>query len=257
MSQDIYREQPVIGYAGQERGIGARQSRSYINPTDEIPFGRGVVKELGVENGIKLPSADTDRFEGIAIAARGENIETKFVVEKDVPVLKIGTIIVDVEQDVTPDDDVYMRYDGKSQVQTIEFDADLITSNLIDLKIDGVSMTQVPFNTSHLQTMNDIAAQILADFSQIASVTVGGTGNRTLTITHAVHGTEFVIADVVVTGGASQAVATVTETVEPVSDDDRGKFRKDADSSTAVKLDNVKFTQDTSEGLVEVDINIV
>jgi len=257
MSQDTYKNNPDIGYPGLERGIGARFAKSFVNPSDIIPFGRGVVKEASIENGIKLPASDTDRFEGIALAARGEQTGDRFEINKDVPVLKLGSAIVEVEQEVTDDDKVFMRFTGKSQIQTITFDADLVSGNTIDLKIDGVSMTQITFAVSHLDTMNAIASQILTDFPQISTCIVGGTGNRTLTLTHANHGIEFIITDVVVEGGASQATASVAETVAPVSDDDKGKFRKDADSGTAVEISSLRFRQDSVEGLVEVGINTV
>jgi len=252
MSQDIYKEQGNIGYAGLEIGIGARKAESYINTTEEIPFGRAVVKIIGVEKGIKLPISSGDNFLGIAIAARGENQEFKFVVEKDVPVLEIGSIIVEVEQDVTPDDPVYVRYVGKPQVQSITFDSDLTSGATIDLKIDGVDMTQVPYNTSHAQTMADFAAQVLADFPQIATAVVSTAPDRTLTLTHAENGVEFVISDVVIVGGAE---ATVLEVEPAISDNDRGKLRKDSDGSTAFLVSTVKFKNNTADGLVRVDIN--
>ncbi|MCP4481409.1 MAG: hypothetical protein GY817_01085 [bacterium] len=254
MSQDSYKTNPAIGYAGLEQGIGDRFARSFINPTDVIPFGRGVVKEAAVENGIKLPSTSSDRFEGISIAARGEQVSDEFALNKDIPVLKRGSILVAVEEAVNGDDDVYMRFDGKSQVQTITFDADLITGNTIDLKIDGVAMTQVAFNSDHATTMGDIATQILANFSQIATCTVD---TRTLTLTQANHGTDFAITEVTVLAGTSQAGATVAETIEAISDSDKGKFRNDADSTTAVKINNARFTKDSVDGLVEIDINVV
>lgn len=257
MSQDTYKVNPDLGFAGLEQGIGDRFARAFVNKSEIIPFGRGVVKEASVEGGIKLPSASSDKFEGIALAARGEQTGDRFELNKNVPVLKRGSILVQTEQEVTDNDDVYLRFSGKSQVQTIAFSTDLVASNKINLKIDIKAMTEITFATDHATTMAAIAAQILANFPQIATCTLGGTNNRTLTLTHVNHGVEFLISNVVVTAGASQATATITETVVPVSNDDRGKFRKDSDSSTAVKLDNVKFRKNSVNGLVEIDINIV
>lgn len=90
------------------------------------------------------------------------------------------------------------------------FDIDLETSNTIDLKIDGVSMTQVPFNGTHAQTMADIATQMNSDFSHITT-TVSG---RTITMLADVADTDFIISDIVVAAGTNQAVATIATSVE-------------------------------------------
>ena len=262
MSQDSYKTNPDIGFAGLEQGIGDRFARSFTNKTDVIPFGRMVVKEVSVENGVKLPSGPNDKLEGIAIAARGEQTGDRFDLGKNIPVLKRGSVIVETEQSVTPDDPIFIRFTGKSQSQTIVFSADLITGNKINLNIDGVSMTEVTFATDHITTMNAIATQILANFPQIITCTIGGTDNRTLTLTHMLHGTEFAITNVIVTEGASQSTATITEIIVPVHDNERGKFRKDTDpdvnnNSSATQIDAVKFTRNSVNGLVEIDINIV
>lgn len=86
----------------------------------------------------------------------------------------------------------------------ILWDADFVTGNLIDITINGTAVTQVPFNTSHAQTMTDLDTQIEAD---IANSTVTVSAARELTIVIA-DGTASAIT-VTVTGGASQPGSTI------------------------------------------------
>jgi len=96
------------------------------------------------------------------------------------------------------------------QVVSMVFSADVITGNTIDGEIDGVPIASVPFNTSHFQTLNDLATVFVAH-ADIASAVVGGPSNRTITITmEALASLEF--TDFLITGGASQATINVNET---------------------------------------------
>jgi hypothetical protein len=97
-----------------------------------------------------------------------------------------------------------------SQTSTVVFSADLITGNLIDFTINGTAVTQVPWASSHNDTMDDIVTQIEADItnSSVTLTDVGG-DNRTLKI-EIFGDTGVESASVVVTGGASQATGTVT-----------------------------------------------
>lgn len=88
------------------------------------------------------------------------------------------------------------------------FSADLITGNTINATVDGSPITPVVWATSHLATMNAIAAAIAAK-PGIASAIVGGANNRTITVT-ADNGEDVVITGFLVTGGASQATVTTT-----------------------------------------------
>jgi hypothetical protein len=204
-----------------------------------------------------LPNNVNDVMVGVAARSDGLSFGGKYSIGDTVAVTGQGTIFVELEENMDTDASVYVRYDGKAQVQTITFDADLVTSNTIDLKIGGVAMTQVTFATSHDDTMDAIAAQILADFPQIATAVKGGADNRVLTITAAVKGTDFVISDVVVAAGSSQAGSVVAETVSSVALSERGKIRNDADSTTAVLLANAKLLKNGEAGkVVPVIINL-
>lgn len=84
---------------------------------------------------------------------------------------------------------------------SIIFSVDFITGNTAQINFDGSSIGTVTFTTTALQMMNDIAALISAQH-EIASVTVGGTGNRQLTIT--MNDSEEIDLAFVLAGGASQ-----------------------------------------------------
>lgn len=105
--------------------------------------------------------------------------------------------------------------------QSIVFDADLVTGNTIDLNVNGVAMTQVPFNTDNDTTMADLAAQILSDFGATIqfSVAAGTPPNQhTILITPIGSNDSVVISGIVVAGGASQAAATVSALAPTVGD---------------------------------------
>lgn len=94
----------------------------------------------------------------------------------------------------------------------IVFDADLVTSNEIDIVVNGTAVTTVTFNTDHDTTMDDIVTQIEADITN-SSVTLDATdvNNRTLLV-EVFGGVSTLTA--AVTLGASQAGATITYIVE-------------------------------------------
>jgi hypothetical protein len=91
----------------------------------------------------------------------------------------------------------------------VVYDADFVTSNNIDLSVNGVAITTVPFDTNHDTTMTNLKNQIEADITG-ATVTLIDTGgfNRDFYITIEDDNDRLVTS--VVTGGASQAVATIT-----------------------------------------------
>lgn len=93
-----------------------------------------------------------------------------------------------------------------SSVATFTFDIDFVTGNNIDFTINGTAVTTVPFNTDNATTYADIETQIEADITN-SSVTVNATA-RTVVVEILNGGVTS--ASVVVTGGASQAVGTVT-----------------------------------------------
>lgn len=91
---------------------------------------------------------------------------------------------------------------------TLIFNVDLITDNVVDLDINIDPITSVPFNGTHVQTMNDIITQIElhADIDS-ATLDTRDTNNRTIIII-AVNGKDVELTNIIVTLGVSQAVGT-------------------------------------------------
>ena len=98
---------------------------------------------------------------------------------------------------------------------TVELDEDLVTSNEIDIEVNGNTLATIPFDTDHLTTMNNIANAIASE-PDILSVTVGGNNDRTLFI-ESEPNKDGIVDSFVVTGGASQATATITNNTQEVS----------------------------------------
>lgn len=99
---------------------------------------------------------------------------------------------------------------GTKQVQTLTFDADLVTANSFTMTVDGVSIGAVPFNTDNNTTLDDIATAIAGQTNVFRAVR---TNARTIEITSDSY-EEIVLAGAIVTGGATQAGAVIAETVE-------------------------------------------
>lgn len=102
-----------------------------------------------------------------------------------------------------------------AQESTVVLDADLVTSNSIAITVNGNVLASIPFNTDHLTTMQDIQTAIENE-PNINSVEITDPDNRTL-IVHSDPNQNGIINSFVVTGGASQANATITNNDQPVS----------------------------------------
>jgi len=94
---------------------------------------------------------------------------------------------------------------------SLVFDADLVTSNTIDMDVNGTAMSQVTFATSHLNTMGLIITALEAmDDVQSAALDATDTNNRTIIIT-GVDDTDIAVTSIVVAAGASQANGAYTK----------------------------------------------
>jgi hypothetical protein len=123
-----------------------------------------------------------------------------------------------------------------AHIQTLTFDADFVTGNTIDLKINEVSITQVTFTTDHDTTLG-LLAQAIQDSAKISTATV--TGAREITVTGSTPGEVIEISDITVAGGASQAGSALTTTQDP-EDNLASKLRaKSYDRTVSV------YTEDT------------
>lgn len=98
---------------------------------------------------------------------------------------------------------------------TVELDEDLVTSNEIDIVVNGNTLATIPFDTDHLTTMNNIATAIASE-PDILSVTVGGDNDRSLFV-ESEPNKDGIVDSFVVTSGATQATATITNNTQEVS----------------------------------------
>ena len=89
----------------------------------------------------------------------------------------------------------------------VTFSSDFVTGNVIVPVIDGLNLAPVNYATSHLATITNLA-QELANRPEIDTATVGGTGNRSITVTMV----EFQQIDLSfnITGGASQPTFNIS-----------------------------------------------
>lgn len=105
----------------------------------------------------------------------------------------------------------YQAHLPSQNLTTLVFSADLITANEINGSINGVAIAPVTFDTSHLITMGLIADEIEA-IDGVASATVGGENDRTITVVGEVDQVSIIGTSWAVTSGASQATVAVTNT---------------------------------------------
>jgi hypothetical protein len=92
----------------------------------------------------------------------------------------------------------------------VSFDADFVTGNTITFTINGSAIAGVPFNSDQATTAADIVTALEAE-AVVDSVALSGS-NRIFTIT-ANTGNVFFVDSAVVTGGATQANATIENPV--------------------------------------------
>lgn len=104
---------------------------------------------------------------------------------------------------------------SETHISTIDFDADFVTANLIDLTIDGIPVTQTPFNIDQSTTLNDLAVNIQAH-AEVLLVTA--TGARQITIESEDKDRLLIYTALLVTAGASQAVGTIETIQDPTTD---------------------------------------
>lgn len=254
MSFDItYEDDSPIGVEGGFADTGFHDVVTKNNPSQEIIFGRGLFNIADDDDGVKLPDVnDAARFRGVAL--RDQSIEEGFYPAKSaVAVIKKGRVHVNAEEALNEDDPVFIRINGKQQVQTITFDIDFVASNKINLKINGEPISEVTFDTDQATTMGLLDAAITA-MEGVANVTTLG---KVVTIT-SVQDVTLEITEIAVTEGADQAEGVVEEAVVGIPVAHRGRFRKSADGGTAIQLTvGVKWAQGVvAPGVAVLDINL-
>lgn len=241
--QTEFNEYPSLAQAGLLADNGPTDMVSRA-AEGGIAFGRLCVLGTDVDKQVKLPAASGDvtgalKNIGVSVLEQDYVLDPTLIepglVDKDaLDCLRKGRMYVKVEEAVTPESTVYARFAALGQISVLTFDVDFVTSNTIDLKVNGVSITQVPFNSTHAQTIADVATQIQSKAAVVSAV--ASAVPRTITIIAADPTVDVVISDVVVAAGSQQAVGTFAESEAAKPTTQRGSFRASADNTTAAAL---------------------
>lgn len=229
--QTSYNNNQPVAAAGVREGLNPDVIRSYNNPSDVIPFGQFVAKHASANDAVMLPAASGNLIKGVTIKDVTQ-VGLSFPLKSSVSVLSQGRIWVPSEEALTTASDVFIRYAGKAQQQTITLDADLVASNAIAVTVNGTEITYT-FAADHDASMAAFAA-LIAAHPAVNTATLEGGDNRVITVTSASVDADVTLTDAAVTLGAGQAGIVVAETVESVANASRGKVRSDADSSSAL-----------------------
>lgn len=252
-AQLSYPEDQAIGIPGQLADSGPKNVLSRLAENSLVPFGRLLVLGTDTDKQALLPAQATDisnakKVLGVSLHSHARESQKDAALNgyshgESISILHKGRVYMEAEQAMTPESDVYIRFDSKKQEQTITWDIDFLASNTIDGKVNGLSITSVPFNTDQATTLANVATAIKNSSHDIDSATA--TGAREITIVSAVDKT-VALSDFEVIGGASQAVDTILETVDSIPSTDRGKVRADDDGSTAAQLANARILKSAS-----------
>lgn len=245
--QTSYGFNAAAGMPGMLADLGNNDVLTRVNPAVVHP-GKIVVRGTDPDAECKSPAVSGDVAKALGLALLDQAMENGaegFPAKSSVPILAKGRAFVKVEEAVTPDSTVFVRFAAKRQIIAIVFSADLVTSNKVNLKVNGTSIAEVTFDTDHATTMAALAAEVLK-IRGVASATVGGASNRTLTVGFDKDFDISAITNVAVTAGASQATATVTETQAQIHSREIGSLRASADNdensaATAASLTGIKF----------------
>lgn len=246
MSQASYSLEMPIAKKGQLADSGITDKRSFL-ATIGIPFGHFVTRVSGTDTNGKLPVQATDittvtNVAGFALSDQARESKNdgnlpNYSSGDMVSVLRSGRLYVQVEENVTPASDVYVRFSGKAQIQTVVFSGALITANVVNGSVNGTSLTPTTFATDNATTLAAIATKIEAHPDVETAVS---NGTNTITVTSVTDKT-VVLANFVVTLGASQATIVITQTQAVISTSNLGACRASADSATAALLANAKY----------------
>lgn len=154
------------------------------------------------------------------------------------------------------------------QVQTLTFADEFVTDNTIDMNINETAITQVPFNTTHDQTMTDLATEIQGHADVATAVVTGGAGSKVITITAATAGIPVVITNIAVFGGASQTTGVTVDTtpnhgipedlteISEIDDDWYGLILTSRDKDEVITTARFVETQRKIFGTASSDVNI-
>lgn len=146
----------------------------------------------------------------IAAAGAGDTIEGVSVTQK--------TFASD-NQTVAKAAAIYTPVDANEEYElpiafgtTLQFDGDLVTSNTINLTVNGTAMTEVTFSASNAATLALIATQLETDFPTLIADAVAVGDDDAVKITPQPWVT-ITLGSIVVAAGAGQASGSQVDTV--------------------------------------------
>lgn len=262
MAQLTYPETITKGASGDPARLdsGNVGSRFLAEGEDDIAFGRGVETDgANGDSNVKLFSGG--KLVGVALRDRAKSDITDGIVGPvELAVMASGEVWVEVDGDVTPSDDVFIREAVEVEVFTITFDIDFVALNVINGTVAGSAIAPVTFAVDHATTLAALAAAIQL-LENVATAAV--TGAREITVTGATGGEDLSSTgtNFTVTLGASQAVDTIANVTGPSSSGNLGVFRADDDDvgsgALAVQVTRAKFrTSADAGGVALLDINL-
>ena len=119
-AQTTYKFNPIMGAAGGIFDLAPYEINTFLveEETGDMGFGVAVVSGTKAGSQIKLPSAATDKFEGITVNRRTTelDLEGKAYIRKNsaLGVMRYGRIFAKVASEVTPEygDPVYVVISG-------------------------------------------------------------------------------------------------------------------------------------------------
>lgn len=120
--------------------------------------------------------------------------------------------VASAEAIYTPaDPDTFYRIKIKGGTALV-FSGDLVTSNTINLKVNGTAMAQVTFSADNATTLAAIATQLETQFPTLIEDAYAVAGSDTVAITVKA-GQTVTLTDIVVAAGSSQATGSQSDSV--------------------------------------------
>lgn len=159
-----------------------------------------------------------DNSTGLDHAAAGESITWVAITDKTFASSNFGT--EQLRCLIVPKDDIVSVTLPINEWYSIVFDGDLVTSNTIDMNVNGTALTQVTFDTDNATTLAAIATQLTTDFPLLIKNAAADAANDTVFVTPQA-GVTLSITSIVVAAGASQATGTFWANISVA---DEGKY---------------------------------
>lgn len=133
MSQTSYSLTLPTSVAGLDSTMsGEKKIVLSMNNAAEVPFGRIVAKDSGVENGCELPAGGSAVLLGgavrdLRVEDGSASTDNTYAAKSSVPVMMKGRMWVEIDQNVTTDSAVYVRHTangGNTKLGACRADAD-------------------------------------------------------------------------------------------------------------------------------------